>query len=591
MKNNILREVKQLNNQKYQLLSAGYKSFLFSTLVMTVANNIAFFIDSIFISHFLGIEKLPAVELCFPVMTFVSMVYLMLGLGGSTLALNHMADHEKRKADETFTVSVVFITLLGIFLAVFGRIFSEQFAELLSPDISYYNDVLDYLSILVLGMPLVCLMMSLAYFAKADGKHKMAFHAVVISNVINMVMNVVLIKVMGMGLSGAAFATIIGYFSGLMYMMRYFFSKDRQLVLVKMSKKAVLSHLHDITLKGFPESSYLLMITLRVHILNMIVAAYGGSRGLQVFSIFNNCIYMFFTLALGIAQTLVPLVIIQVQNGDYDRVRKMLFKSIKAALAGALALCFILELAPQIILMLFNVSDPQTAAECIKAIRISALSFMGMAFCIIMVHYFQAVEHFTYSHIITIMEGLVLPIAMMGIFAPFLGVDGLYMGFLFIEILVPLQILFMVLREDSLVNHKKYSFMLPKKTDDRRFEFTVAMDLDEVVSLSKEASDWVSERTDDVTAMKTCLAVEEMLTGITAGNTGSSDMIDVVLREEDDKIIITIHDTGREFNPTIVDENFDYAFDNAYVLNKIADEITYNRAMGINSTMIKIQKK
>ena len=591
MKNNILREVIQLNNQKYQLLSAGYKSFLFSSLVMTVANNIAFFVDSVFISHFLGIEKLPAVELCFPVMTFVSMVYLMLGLGGSTLALNHMADHEKKKADETFTVSIVFITLLGIFLAFFGRIFCEQFAELLSPESSYVKDVLDYLSVLVLGMPLVCLMMSLAYFATADGKHKMAFHAVVISNVINMVMNVVLIKVMGMGLSGAAFATIIGYFSGLMYMMRYFFSKDRQLVLVKMSEKAVLSHLHDITLKGFPESSYLLIITLRVHILNMIVAACGGSRGLQVFSIFNNCIYMFFTLALGIAQTLVPLVIIQVQNGDYDRVRKMLFKSIKAALAGALALCFILELAPQIILMLFNVSDPQTAAECIKAIRISALSFMGMAFCIIMVHYFQAVKRFTYAHIITIMEGLVLPIAMMGIFAPFMGVDGLYMGFLFIEILVPLQILFMVLREDSLVNHKKYSFMLPKKTDDRRFEFTVAMNLDEVVSLSKEASDWVSERTDDVTAMKTCLAIEEMLTGITAGNTGSSDMIDVVLREEDDNIIITIHDTGREFNPTIVDENFDYAFDNAYVLNKIADEITYNRAMGINSTMIKIQKK
>lgn len=573
------------------MLSAGYKSFLFSLLVMTVANNIAFFVDSVFISHFLGIEKLPAVELCFPVMTFVSMVYLMLGLGGSTLALNHMADHEKKKADETFTVSIVFITLLGIFLAFFGRIFCEQFAELLSPESSYVKDVLDYLSVLVLGMPLVCLMMSLAYFATADGKHKMAFHAVVISNVINMVMNVVLIKVMGMGLSGAAFATIIGYFSGFMYMMRYFFSKDRQLVLVKMPKKTVLSHLHDITLKGFPEASYLLNITLRVHILNMIVAAYGGSRGLQVFSIFNNCIYMFFTLALGIAQTLVPLVIIQVQNGDYDRVRKMLFKSIKAALAGALALCFILELAPQIILMLFNVSDPQTASECIRAIRIFAFSFTGMAFCIIMVHYFQAVKHFTYAHIITIMEGLVLPIAMMGIFAPFLGVDGLYMGFLFIEILVPLQILFMVLREDSLVNHKKYSFMLPKKTDDRRFEFTVAMNLDEVVSLSKEASDWVSERTDDVTAMKTCLAIEEMLTGITAGNTGSSDMIDVVLREEGDDIIITIHDTGREFNPTIVDENFDYAFDNAYVLNKIADEITYNRAMGINSTMIKIQKK
>jgi hypothetical protein len=295
-------------------------------------------------------------------------------------------------------------------------------------------------------------------------------------------------------------------------------------------------------------------------------------------------------VVLGIAQTLVPIVTIQVQNGDYDRVRKMLFNSIKSALAGAAALCLVLELAPDIILLLFNVVDPETAAECVKAIRISAFSFMGMAFCIILGHYFQAVNHYTYTHIITFLEGLLLPVVMMGILAPFLGTEGLYIGFLVVEILIPVFILIMVLREDSLKN-RGYFFMLPRKTDDRRFEFTVAMNIDEVVSLSKEASDWVSERTDEVTAMKTCLAIEEMLTGITAGNTGSSDMIDVVLREEGDEIIITIHDTGREFNPTIVDENFDYAFDNAYVLNKIADEITYDRSLGINSTMIKIQKK
>ena len=64
------------------------------------------------------------------------------------------------------------------------------------------------------------------------------------------------------------------------------------------------------------------------------------------------------------------------------------------------------------------------------------------------------------------------------------------------------------------------------------------------------------------------------------------DAIDVIVRENDDSILISIKDTGIDFNPVVENENL--KFDNISVLNKIADKIDYSRVLGLNSTVITI---
>ncbi|MBR5090631.1 MAG: hypothetical protein IK093_14465, partial [Ruminiclostridium sp.] len=120
------------------------------------------------------------------------------------------------------------------------------------------------------------------------------------------------------------------------------------------------------------------------------------------------------------------------------------------------------------------------------------------------------------------------------------------------------------------------------------YEFTVHMAVADVVKLSEKASSWVSDRTDNSKANLTCLALEEMLTGIVKANTQRDDVIDVVLRHENNEIVISIRDMGEEFNPTVYDKSLEYSFDNIEVLNKIAQEIRYDRSLGMNSTLIRI---
>ena len=70
-------------------------------------------------------------------------------------------------------------------------------------------------------------------------------------------------------------------------------------------------------------------------------------------------------------------------------------------------------------------------------------------------------------------------------------------------------------------------------------------------------------------------------------NNESIDTIDVIVRNDDDNILISIKDTGVEFNPVIEKESLE--FDNISVLNKIADKIDYSRVLGLNSTVITIK--
>ena len=62
--------------------------------------------------------------------------------------------------------------------------------------------------------------------------------------------------------------------------------------------------------------------------------------------------------------------------------------------------------------------------------------------------------------------------------------------------------------------------------------------------------------------------------------------IDVIIRNSDENILISIKDTGIEFNPIVERDNLE--FDNIAVLNKISDNIDYSRVLGLNSTVITI---
>ena len=583
-----------MTDNKYKLISKKYKDFFWPTLAMTMANNMALFVDSVLVSTFIGVEKMPAVQLCFPIVAFVNMVYWMLGLGGSLLASNLTADHNRDKANRIFTVSMISVVVFGIAVAILGTLFMPGISKLLCKDELYLEDVRAYGRVLVCGMPLLCFIMSLSYFSRADGSPKIGFWAVVISNCVNLCMDTVLIKFCGLGVTGAALATVIGYVCGSLFMLRYLCSQKRQMRFVDPFRGgSFFRDLMSISAKGIPTASSQLYIMLKTQILNTLITSNVGSVGLQIYSIYSNSLFLVYIIFIGTAQTLSPIVSVYAHEGDYDRARYALKRSIKTALGGAVGIGLLFAVFPQIIQFLYGIKDPEVIDACRTGIRLYVLSYPGLAFFYIMSYYFQAIKRARLAVIMTALEGLVFPVSFMAVFAPLFKMTGVWIAIIATDTVASAVIIVhLILSKRKHSKEGAVSFLLPAEPSPDRLEFTVKMDLPDSVRLSAEAETWVKERLDSSVSVKTCLALEEMLTGIASVNRSSpEEVVDVVLRQEDKCVIISMRDMGETFNPTVVEEGREQGFDNISVLNKIAASIKYDRSIGMNCTMIRISNE
>ena len=583
-----------MTEKRYKLITRKYKEFFWPTLAMTMANNMALFVDSVLVSTFIGVDKMPAVQLCFPIVAFVNMVYWMLGLGGSLLASNLKADHNRDAADRVFSVSMISVVAFGIAVAVLGSLFMPGISSVLCRDEMYLGDVRDYGRVLVCGMPLLCFIMSLSYFSRADGAPKTGFWAVVISNCVNLCMDTVLIKFCGMGIRGAALATVIGYVCGSLYMLRYLCSKKRQMHFVNPFRSGgFFRELKNISVKGIPTASSQLYIMLKTQILNTMITSNVGSVGLQLYSIYSNSLFLVYIVFIGTAQTLSPIVSVYAHEGDYDRARFALDRSVKTALGGAIGIGLLFAALPQIILFLYGIKDPEVITACKTGIRMYVFSYPGLAFFFIMTYYFQAIKRQRLAAVLTVLEGLIFPVSFMAVFSSLWKMTGVWIAIIAADTMASAVIIIhLIISRKKHAGEGRMRFLLPAEPSPDKYEFTVNMNVPEAVKLSAEAETWVKKRLDSSVSVKTCLALEEMLTGIAMVNRSSpEDVVDVVLRQEGRCVVISMRDMGETFNPTVIEEGKEHEYDNVAVLNKIAASIEYDRSIGMNCTMIRISNE
>ena len=582
-----------MNDLKYRLIGKKFREFFLPTLSMALANNMALFVDSVLVSRLLGISRMPAIQLCSPIVTFVNLIYWMLGLGGSLLASNATADHDRDRADRLFSTAMTALLIFGLLFAALGTAFRGALVAFLCRDESLRGDVAEYCSVLVLGIPLLCYIMSLSYFARSDGSPRLSFQAVLISNVINLTMDIVLRKGFGMGLRGAALATVIGYVGGSAWISRYLASKHRQLRVVSPFGAGIAVFLKEtwaICVRGFPTASSQLYITVCTHTLNALITVCGGALGLQAYSVYKNRLFLGYILFIGTAQTLSPIASVYYHESDYDRVRFVLMRAMRIVLIGAVLMAALFALCPAILLKMYSIEGAEKSAYMTGAIRLFVISypFVGMNF--LMSFYWQAIKRQTLSAVLTALKGLILPLALVWLLSRRMGMTGVWAGVIAAEALSTA----FAFAAMALIRRKNApgmgSFLLPSKPDADRYDFSVEMDIPKQIRLSEEAGEWIARRVSPALGNRTCLALEEMLTGIALANPGAKGVIDVSLRDAGDEVVISLRDMGAGFNPTVPDPALQCESDNVTVLNRLAGAIEFDRSLGMNAMRIHLKK-
>ena len=414
--------------RNFDLLNSKFKEMFVPTLFASIAGNFAILLDAFIISLFMGAINLSVIQSIEPLAQFINMVYWLIGFGGSILCTTARAEFKSEKANELFTISIVGILIISIIITLLGIIFPDAFLSILCSSSQLKPLVMEYFSLFIYSIPFQCYVVVLAYFIKTDDFINLQFRAYLLSNLVNVILNVVFIKFVGLGVGGAALATTIGYVLSALYISSYFFNSRRTLKLVKFHLSKSVRYMIDISKTGFSSCSIPLYNTLRLLVLNALVFALMGKVGLAAYNMCYNVLFLVGIFVFGTAQSLLPIIAVYFQEGDYTGVNYVSRRSLKLVLAFGIFFTALFVIYPQSILFLFSVNNPADIPIVMNAIRMFSICILGYAINFLYIFYAQSVQYTKLANMVTILEGLILPILFAYVFCGLWGAEAFWIS-------------------------------------------------------------------------------------------------------------------------------------------------------------------
>ncbi|MCI9185004.1 MAG: MATE family efflux transporter [Lachnospiraceae bacterium] len=178
------------------------------SMVVTLIYNLA---DTYFVAQTNDTNIVAGVSLGMPVFTLLMALGNIFGQGGTSL-ISRLFGQKDRQGMEHASSFCFYITgFLGILIAGFMLIFRIPLLHVIGASTETFAHASDYYIYLAIGAPAVMLSFIHSNFLRSEGMSKESMAGTVLGAVINIILDPVFISVLGLGASGAAIATVIGY--------------------------------------------------------------------------------------------------------------------------------------------------------------------------------------------------------------------------------------------------------------------------------------------------------------------------------------------------------------------------------------------
>ncbi len=175
--------------------------------------------DAFFVARYVGTIGVAAVGLTESVLTLIYSV--AFGLSGAATAIIARRIGEKNYPGASTALAQVILVsvILGLLIAITGYHYAEKILELMGGTSELIAQGKWYTKIQFLSSPIIILIFTLSGALRGSGNASLAMRSVIIANILNIALDYLFIPVMGLGIKGAAIATIIGRSVGVSYQL------------------------------------------------------------------------------------------------------------------------------------------------------------------------------------------------------------------------------------------------------------------------------------------------------------------------------------------------------------------------------------
>ena len=343
------------------------------TVTAQLVNALYNIVDRMYIGHIQGEGDLALTGLgvCFPVIMFVSAISSLVGMGGGSRAVVRMGAGDDERANAILGSCATLLMVLGLAATVLFLVLQEPMLYLFGATENTISYAMDYLTIYLMGSIFVELSMGMNFFITAQGFSTMGMATVLIGAVVNIVLDPVFIFGFGMGVQGAALATIIAQAVSAVWVMAFLMGKRTKLRLQKRFIRLdfrVLAPVLALGVSPFIMQSTESLVNIAF---NASLKTYGGDPAVGAMTICSSIMQVFFLLFQGISQGAQPIIGYNYGSGQLDRVKKAFRLMLICAFVFSTTVCLSIELLPGLFVAIFN-DDPALVEIAIWTLRVYA---------------------------------------------------------------------------------------------------------------------------------------------------------------------------------------------------------------------------
>lgn len=292
------------------------------TIAAQLINMLYNIVDRIYIGHIpeIGAAALTGVGVTFPIIMLISAFSALFGMGGAPLAAIKMGAQESDKAEQILGNSFSSLCITSLVLTVFFMIFNRPLLLLFGASQDTIEYAYSYIMIYTAGTIFVQLALGLNPYISTQGFSTFSMATVVIGAVLNILLDPLFIFVLGMGVRGAAFATIISQAVSAVWVLKFLTGSRTNLKIRKHNLRIRTKILLPILALGI--SPFIMQSTesLVNIILNTSLQRYGGDTAVGAMSILNSVMQVLWMTLSGLTQGAQPLISYNYGAQKIDRV-------------------------------------------------------------------------------------------------------------------------------------------------------------------------------------------------------------------------------------------------------------------------------
>ncbi|MBO5330508.1 MAG: MATE family efflux transporter [Anaerotignum sp.] len=312
-------------------------------------------VDRIYIGHIpkTGQLSLTGLGVCMPLIMLVSAFAALAGMGGAPRASIMLGRGDKDEAEKILGNCASLLFLVAVTLTLLMLFFAEPFLLTFGASENTIGYAMDYMQIYMFGTVFVQMSLGLNAFITAQGFAKISMKTTLIGAVTNIILDPIFIFLLGMGVRGAALATVLSQLLSAAWVLRFLTGKQTILKLQKKNLRLQAKTILPCVLLGL--SPFVMQSTESILNIcfNSSLLKYGGDTAVGAMTILSSVMQFSILPLSGLCQGAQPITGYNFGARKADRVRESFGILLKSSVIYTTALWLIVMLFPRQVAMLF----------------------------------------------------------------------------------------------------------------------------------------------------------------------------------------------------------------------------------------------